>query len=101
MENTAAWAFPRSRHRALGPSEHSDSLLVTHPFHVLSGHRVRVLFVKRRGAGRVFVCEGGPVGQVTLPQEWTDRGESPAGHRLSVAGLVALDTLRKGRIVDS
>ena len=68
---------------------------------MLSGRRVRVLFVKRRGAGRVFVCEGGPVGQVTLPQEWTDRGPAAVGHRLSVAGLVALDTLRKGMVVDS
>jgi hypothetical protein len=68
-------------------------LLIVHPFHVLVGHRVRVLFVKHRAGKVVFVCEGGPLGRVTVPQAWTDRGPAPAGHRLSVAALVELDTL--------
>ena len=46
------------------------------------------------GPGRlVFVCEGGPLGRVTVPESWTDRGPAPAGHRLSVEALVELDTL--------
>ena len=41
----------------------------------------------------MFVCEGGPLGRVTVPESWTDRGPTPAAHRLSVAALVELDTL--------
>ena len=41
----------------------------------------------------MFVCEGGPLGRVTVPESWTDRGPAPAAHRLSVATLVELDTL--------
>jgi len=41
----------------------------------------------------VFVCEGGPLGRVTVPQAWTDRGPAVVGHRLSVEALVELDTL--------
>jgi hypothetical protein len=68
-------------------------LLIVHPFHVLAGQRVRVLFVKRRAGKVVFVCEGGPLGRVTVPHAWTDRGLAPASHRLSVEALVELDTL--------
>ena len=60
---------------------------------MLSGRRVLVLFAKRRAAKVVFVCEGGPLGRVTVPESWTDRGSAPAAHRLSVAALVELDTL--------
>jgi hypothetical protein len=65
-------------------------VLVTHPFHALSGQRLGVLFVKRRGSDSVFVCAGGVGGQVTLPRSWTDRGELPRSHRLSVEGLAEL-----------
>ena len=65
-------------------------VVVTHPFHPLRGQRLEVLFVKRRGAGRVFVCAGAVSGQVTLPASWTDRGDPPGAHRLSVQGLVDL-----------
>jgi hypothetical protein len=51
------------------------------------------LFAKHRGREVVFVCEGGPMGRVTVPESWTDRGPAPAGHRLSVAALVECDTL--------
>jgi len=71
------------------------SLVVTHPFHPLSGRRLEVLFTKRRDGGEVFVCAGGGSGQVTLPQAWTDRGEPALAHRLSVEGLAALDTLAR------
>ena len=69
------------------------SVLITHPFHPLSGLRLEVLFAKRRGDGVVFVCAGGVYGSVTLPQAWTDRGEPPLAHRLSAEGLAALDTM--------
>ena len=70
-------------------------VVVIHPFHPLSGQRLEVLFVKRRGAGVVFVCSGGVSGQMTLPQAWTDRGEQPRAFRLSADGLAVLDTLTR------
>ena len=70
-------------------------MLIVHPFHVLFGHRVPVLFAKHRAGKVVFVCEGGPLGRVTVPQAWTDRGPVRAGHRLGLDGLVELDTLVK------
>jgi hypothetical protein len=69
------------------------SVVVTHPFHPLRGQRLEVLFAKRRDDGVVFVCSGGLSGQMTLPRSWTDRGEPAEAHRLSVEGLVELDTL--------
>jgi hypothetical protein len=54
---------------------------------------VAVLFAKRRAGRLVFVCEGGPLGRVTVPESWTDRGPAPAAHRLSLVVLVGLDTL--------
>jgi hypothetical protein len=59
------------------------SLVVTHPFHPLTGQRLEVLFAKRRDDGVVFVCSGGFSGQVTLPEGWTDRSEPPLAGRLS------------------
>ncbi len=71
------------------------SLGVTHPFHPLFGRQLEILYVKRRGDAVVFVCSGGVSGQITLPEAWTDRGESPARYRLSADGLAALDTLTR------
>ena len=68
-------------------------MLIVHPFHVLSGCRLPVLFAKRRGGEVVFVCEGGPLGRVTVPESWTERAPAPVEHRLSVEALVELDTL--------
>jgi hypothetical protein len=65
-------------------------VVVTHPFHALSGQRLEVLFVKRRGGDWVFVCSGGVSGQMTVPRCWTDRGESAQAHRLSAVGLAEL-----------
>jgi hypothetical protein len=65
-------------------------VIVAHPFHPLRGERLEVLFVKRRGAGAVFVCAGLDGGQVTLPESWTDRGADPLTRRLSVEGLADL-----------
>jgi hypothetical protein len=65
-------------------------VVITHPFHPLSGQRLEVLFVKRRGAELVFVCAGGVAGRVTVLRSWTDRGEPRLGHRLSIEGLAEL-----------
>ena len=65
-------------------------VVVAHPFHPLKGQHLEVLFVKRRGAGRVFVCAGTVGGQVTLPESWTDRGAAPLTRRLSVEALADL-----------
>ncbi|MFJ8390888.1 DUF5372 family protein [Streptomyces sp. NPDC094438] len=70
-----------------------DSLVVTHPFHPLRGHRLRVRFVKRRGADVVFVCDTESGMSVTLLRAWTDRGPAPAGYRVSAAALGELRLL--------
>jgi hypothetical protein len=68
-------------------------VVITHPFHPLSGQRVEVLFSKRRAGGVVLVCESAELGRVTVCESWTDRGPARAGSRLSAEGLAALDTL--------
>jgi hypothetical protein len=65
-------------------------VVVTHPFHPLSGQRLEVLYVKRRGADTVFVCSGGVSGLITVPLSWTDRGDPPLRQRLSVEALAEL-----------
>jgi hypothetical protein len=78
-------------------------LLVTHPFHALSGKRLRVLFVRRRwcGEGVEYVCELENARRIALRQEWTDRGLEPGEARVSVETLtrlrVVLDALVAGR----
>jgi hypothetical protein len=55
---------------------------------------VAVILERRRaGADVVLVCEGGPVGRVTLPVAWTDRVPEPLAHRLAREGLVELAEL--------
>lgn len=94
--------FRRSRYKAASSSPGLGSLVVTHPFHPLFGQCLPVLFTKRRAGALVLVCEGGVggVATVTLPLAWTDRGPAAAAHRLSMDGLMALDTLMTA-IVDS
>jgi hypothetical protein len=70
-------------------------VVVTHPFHPLCGQRLEVLYVKRRAREAVFVCAGGVSGLITLPREWTDRGDAPQAHRLSAEGLVELAALTR------
>jgi hypothetical protein len=69
------------------------SLVVTHPFHPLCGERLEVLFVRRVGAGRIYVCEGGLLGSVGLPEDATDRGPELAERPLSIEVLAALVAL--------
>jgi len=70
-------------------------LVVTHPFHALSGQRLEILFAKRRAGAMVFVCSGGFSGQITLPESWTDRGEPAEARRLSADGLAALGAVTR------
>jgi hypothetical protein len=69
-------------------NESLGSLVVTHPFHPLCGERLDVLLERRWGAGRMYVCDGGPLGSVGLPQEATDRGPAPAERPLTFEVLV-------------
>jgi hypothetical protein len=70
-------------------------VVVTHPFHPLTGQRLEILYAKRRGADTVFVCSGGVSGQITLPEAWTDRGEAARVLRLSAEGLAAAGALTR------
>jgi hypothetical protein len=63
---------------------------VTHPFHPLSGQRLRVLFERKLPGGTAVSCEGGPLGSVMLPLAWTDRGPAAAGGPLTYEVLVEL-----------
>ena len=80
----------RRWYTAASSSDDLGFVVVTHPFHPLSGRQLEVLFVKRRAGDSVFVCSGGVGGQMTLPRSWTDRGELPQSHRLSAQGLAEL-----------
>ena len=87
--------FPRRRHSAASSNDLLGFLVVTHPFHALSGQRLEILFAKRRAGAMVFVCSGGFSGQITLPESWTDRGEPAEAHRVSADGLAALGAVTR------
>jgi len=63
---------------------------VTHPFHPLSGQRLRVLFERKLAGGLAVSCEGGPLGSVMLPVSWTDRGLPGADAPLTYEVLIEL-----------
>jgi len=65
-------------------------VMVTHPFHPLSGQRLRVLFERKLAGGLAVSCEGGPLGSLMLPLSWTDRGPEPGVALLSYEVLVDL-----------
>jgi hypothetical protein len=93
--NCARSEFRRRRHSAAPSSDLLGFVVVAHPFHALTGQRLEVLFARRRGPATVFVCAGGVSGQITLPLEWTDRGEPASAFRLSAEGLALLGTLAR------
>jgi Family of unknown function (DUF5372) len=94
MADNASLACPRSAHSAQSSNINSDSIVVTHPFHPLAGRRLRILFERRRGGARLYVCECGER-TVTLAEDWTDRGEPSAQRPLTYERLVELHkTLR-------
>jgi hypothetical protein len=51
---------------------------------------VDVLRVCRYRAGRRYVCDGGALGRLTLPEDATDRGPAPGERPLSIEVLGAL-----------
>ncbi len=64
---------------------------MTHPFHALRGQRLEVLFERRYPDGRLYVCVGGPMGSIGIPEDATDRAPAPAASPLTsevLAGLV-------------
>ncbi len=63
---------------------------MTHPFHPLSGQRLRVLFERKLPSGLAVSCEGGPLGSVMLPLAWTDRGPAAAEGPLTYEVLTGL-----------
>ena len=65
-------------------------MAVTHPFHPLRGERLEVLYVRRVAGGRVYVCDGGRFGGVSLPEAATDRGPAPAERPLTLEVLCEL-----------
>jgi hypothetical protein len=86
-------AYRRSLQTASGYSTDLDSLIVTHPFHPLAGQRVSILLTRTyrgRALGRVYTCEGGPLGTVTVPEQFTDRGVPPARGPLTAEVLLEL-----------
>ena len=91
--NAARWGFQRRRHSAVPSRELSGSVLITHPFHPLSGQRLEVLFARRRAGAVVLVGESAGLGRVTVQESWTERGPAPLGCRVSAEGLAALGTL--------
>ena len=93
MVGSDRWGFPRSRHTASAYSDGFDSLIVTHPFHPLAGQRISILFERTSRdptRGRVYVCEAGPLGTVTVPEHFTDRGAAPAARPLTADVLIDL-----------
>src|SRR5260370_17485414 len=90
MGSSGSSGFPRKRHSAGSSSGLSAFVVVTHPFHPLSGQRVEVLFSRRRGGQVVLACESASLGRVTVPESWTDRVSSPVLGRLSAEGLAPL-----------
>jgi hypothetical protein len=95
MEDRGRWAFRRSRHTASAHSDGFDSLIVTHPFHPLTGQRVSILLERTYRdptRGRVYVCEAGPLGTVT--QEPRPRAQRHALTRFCSIGKAATDARR-------
>ena len=96
MERVPDFSGCRRRwHSAVPSSDLLGFVVVTHPFHPLTGQRLEILYAKRRGADTVFVCSGGVSGQITLPEAWTDRGEPARVLRLSAEGLAAVGALTR------
>src|ERR1035438_10527112 len=84
LPGTSPRPHQRSPHTTGSCKQSLGSLVVTHPFHPLRGERLVVLFVRRIGGARVYVCDGGPLGSVSLAEDATDRGAGPAERPLSI-----------------
>lgn len=80
----------RSAHNAKSYSTVLDSLVVTYPFHPLVGQCLPILFERRLGNGLLYICEGGSLGTIPLPERWTNRAPKPAESTLTLEGLAKL-----------
>ncbi|HJW12979.1 MAG TPA: DUF5372 family protein [Albitalea sp.] len=72
---------------------------MTHPFHPLRGQRLALLFERRCADGRLYVCEGGPLGSIGVPEDATDRAPAAAATPLTgevLAQLVEVVTMLAG-----
>jgi hypothetical protein len=73
---------------------------VTHPFHPLRGERLEVLYERGFAGGRLYVCVGGLMGSIGIPEDATDRAPEPAEGPLTVevlAGLVGVVAVIESR----
>jgi hypothetical protein len=71
------------------------SLLVTHPFHPLSGERLVIVSERRFAGAREYVCEGGALGAVTVREDATERGPEAAARPLTLEVLADLLAARR------
>ena len=81
------------RSRFTAPSAREcDSLVVTHPFHPLTGQLVSILLERRSRSTHqcVYVCDGGVLGTLYLPEGFTDRADPPAPRPLTLGILTNL-----------
>ena len=69
--------------------------MVTHPFHPLHGERLIILFERKRPEGRLYICEGGPLGTIGLPVAWTSLSEPTAERPVTIEVLLELAALVK------
>ena len=93
MRSSARSVFRRvpQTARSRRPGEVPESFVtVTHPFHPLSGQRLRVLFERKLPGGLAVSCEGGPLGSLMVPLSWTDRGPAAADAPLTYEVLIDL-----------
>ena len=86
---------PRLAHNPASHRTSSGSLVVTHPFHPLKGVQLSILFERKRPEGRLYICEGGPLGTIGLPVAWTSLSEPAAERPVTIEVLVELAALVK------
>jgi hypothetical protein len=74
---------------------------VTHPFHPLRGQRLAILFERRYPEARLYVCVGGLLGSIGVPEDATDRAPAAATTPLTsevLAGLVEVVSAISSRL---
>ena len=59
----------------------------------MKGQRLAILFERKRPEGRLYVCEGGPLGTIGLPAAWTSFGEPAAERPVTIEILIDLAAL--------
>src|SRR5438445_12601025 len=87
--------YPWLAHNPASHRTSSGSLVVTHPFHPLKGVQLSILFERKRPEGRLYICEGGPLGTIGLPVAWTSLSEPAAERPVTIEVLVELAALVK------